>query len=198
MLLIESSWTTFWPATNWELMDNILTCTSVGIHLSTDRFFQTSFLNCIFKLLFRDTIVTHHLGFLKNTKQHKQQKLTRVRGEVSKATQLSGPQKQSERIFPVISVFWLPRWLALVLSGWGGSFSLLLMQLCAFQRTVLLPLLPAFETDTGTARAGAWDHNRQAGSSQDWQRNRACRLFLQIYSSLQPMQETCVNDTQLR
>lgn len=149
-------------------MDNILTCTSVGSHVVANKSFQNNFLNCVLKLLFRDTVVTHHLGFLKNTEQQ----LIRVRGD-------RGKQKANTVLRSIETI-------RKKLSTSKGGLSLLTAQvigcgtlwaqwitlsitdaaLC-LSRTALLICLPVLVTDTGAARAGARDYNHQARPSHD-------------------------------
>jgi len=138
-------------------MDNILTCTFMGSHLDANKSFQNNFLNCVLKLLFRDTVVTLYLGFLKSTKWHRQQKFTRVRGE-----------RDKRKANPVLWSIETIRKKALHQQRWSQSsgcpghwlwYSLGAMDhfssYSCLSSTVLLTCLPAFVTDTAAARAGA-------------------------------------------
>lgn len=72
MLLIESSWTTCWPGPNsWPFEWKQI----------VPKYFLGSW-NCCFG----DVLVTHCLGFLETTAQHKQQKLNRLSGERERET----------------------------------------------------------------------------------------------------------------
>lgn len=116
-------------------MGNILTCTFMGSHLDANKSFQNNFLNCVLKLLFRDTVVNNHLGFLKSTEQHRRQKLTGVGGE-----------REKQKANPVL---WSIERIRRKLSTSKGGLSLLTAQVIdsgtLWAQWIIFPLTDAFQ-----------------------------------------------------